>query len=211
MVDANDRESLDHLVPLSALQHYSYCPRQCALIHVEQVFDENIFTMKGRWAHTRVDEENVKSADGHEIITALPVWSEMHGLIGKCDVVEIRSGIPHPVEFKHGQRKAHIWDEVQLCGQAICLEEMFQVSILEGDIYHISSRRRRRVVFTPELRQHTLRIAKDVRAMMLDSSVPPAVNDSRCTQCSLQEACMPERTDGRHQVGWKEILERLEG
>ncbi len=199
------------LVPLSALQHYSYCPRQCALIHVEQVFDENVFTMKGRWAHTRVDEEHVKSAVGHEIITALPVWSDTYDLIGKCDVIEIRSGTLHPVEFKHGQRKAHIWDEVQLCGQAICLEEMFKVSISDGDIYHISSRRRRRVMFTPELREHTLNIVKEVRMMIHDAVVPPAVNDSRCNHCSLRLACMPERTDGRHLVGWKEILERLEG
>lgn len=90
------------LVPLSALQHYSYCPRQCALIHVEQTFAENIWTMKGRWAHARVDEDHVRSSDGNKVITALQVWSDRHRLVGKCDVVEIRNGMPYPVEFKHG-------------------------------------------------------------------------------------------------------------
>lgn len=211
MVDVMDSEISDDPVPLSALQHYSYCPRQCAIIHVEQVFDENIFTARGRWAHTLVDEEHVKSADGCQIITALPVWSDKYGLIGKCDVIEIHDGIPYPVEFKHGRRQAHIWDEVQLCGQAICLEEMFKVPILEGAIYHISSRRRRSVLFTPELRDHVLDIAKDVRTMIRQSSVPPAVTDARCTECSLRPACMPERTDGHHNVGWKQLLEQLEG
>ncbi|MCL6633312.1 MAG: CRISPR-associated protein Cas4 [Alicyclobacillus herbarius] len=203
-------ESFVSTVPLSALQHYSYCPRQCALIHVEQIFDENVYTMKGRWAHRRVDEEHVKSSAGNEIVTAFPVWSDRYGLTGKCDVVEIRNGVPYPIEFKHGRRKAHVWDEVQLCGQAICLEEMFHVSIKQGDIYHISSRRRRTVALTSELRMLTLRIAEEVRQMIDDGIVPPAVNDARCAQCSLQSACMPDRTDGRHLVKWKEFLEKME-
>ncbi|WDM02957.1 CRISPR-associated protein Cas4 [Alicyclobacillus cycloheptanicus] len=198
-------------VPLSALQHYSYCPRQCALIHVEQVFDENEFTLKGRWAHTRVDEEHVRSEAGHQIVTALPVWSDRHGLSGKCDVVELRDGTPHPVEFKHGERKAHRWDEVQLCGQAICLEEMFHVMVPEGAIYHISSRRRRTVVFTSELRAETLRIAAEVRVMIAKSAVPPAVNDARCNGCSLRRACMPEATDTGNRPDWHELMLRMEG
>lgn len=197
-------------VLLSALQHYSYCPRQCALIHIEQVFDENIFTMKGRWAHTRVDDENVKSSGGYQIITALPVWSDSYGLIGKCDVIEIHDGKPYPVEFKHGERKAHIWDEVQLCGEALCLEEMFHVEIPEGAIYHISSRRRRTVVFTSELRAYTLQLAEDVREMIREAVVPPAIHDARCDGCSLKQACMPDRTDGEHRIGWHEMLLRME-
>lgn len=203
-------DSLDP-VPLSALQHYSYCPRQCALIHVEQVFDENLFTLKGRWAHTRVDEKNIRSESGHQIITALPVWSDRFGLIGKCDVIELRDGKPYPVEFKHGGRKMHIWDEIQLCGQAICLEEMFQVAIREGAIYHISSRHRRTVEFTSELRLETLRIAAEVREMIVETVVPPAVNDARCHGCSLRRACMPEATDGGSRSSWHDVMLRMEG
>lgn len=205
-----DDETL-YPVPLSALQHYNYCPRQCALIHVEQVFDENIFTMKGRWAHQKVDEEHVHSSEGLQILTALPVWSDEYGLIGKCDVVEIRDGIPYPVEFKHGQRKAHVWDEVQVCAQAMCLEEMFGTSISEGYIYHISSRRRRAVTLTSELRQCVISTTHSVRDMILKEEVPFAVNDARCNHCSLKEACMPERTDGLHAISWKESMDQLEG
>lgn len=211
MFDGPDfSDSLDP-VPLSALQHYSYCPRQCALIHVERVFDENLFTLKGRWAHTRVDEENIRSEGGHQIITALPVWSDRHGLVGKCDVIELREGKPYPVEFKHGERKSNIWDEIQLCGQAICLEEMFQVVVPEGGIYHISSRRRRTVEFTSELRSETLRVAAEVHEMITSAALPPAVNDARCHGCSLRSACMPEATHGVSQPSWQEVLIRMEG
>lgn len=205
--DVDDRT----LVPLSALQHYSYCPRQCALIHVESIFDENMFTTRGRWAHTRVDEEHVKSSAGNQIITALSVWSDRYGLIGKCDVVEIQNGVPIPVEFKHGRRKSHVWDEVQLCGQALCLEEMFSLNIPHGYIYHISSRRRRRVEISESLRSTTIEIAECVRRMMDDAVVPAAVNDWRCAQCSLQSACMPDRTDGLHDVSWLDLLKQVEG
>lgn len=197
-------------VPLSALQHYSYCPRQCALIYVEQIFDENIFTMKGRWAHVKVDEEHVRSSAGHEVLTALPVWSDKHGLTGKCDVVELRDGLPYPVEFKHGQRAAHVWDELQLCAQGICLEEMFGVTIPEGAIYHISSRRRRVVKFTDELRQYVIDTAEQVRHMREQITLPVAVNDERCVHCSLNEACMPARTDGRHMRTWQDVLAEVE-
>lgn len=198
-------------VPLSALQHYSYCPRQCALIYVEQVFDENVFTTKGRLAHRKVDEEHVRSASGHELLTALPVWSDEHGLIGKCDVVELHKGVPYPVEFKHGSREAHVWDEVQLCAQALCLEEMFGVVIDEGAIYHISSRRRRRVVLSDELRETVLRIAGEVRVLRESTSLPAAVNDARCAHCSLMEACMPDRTDGSRVVEtWRNVLSQIE-
>jgi len=198
-------------VPLSALQHYAYCPRQCALIYVEQIFDENSFTLKGRWAHSRVDEERVVSSGDNQILTALPIWSDKHGLAGKCDVVEIRDGLPIPVEFKHGRREAHVWDEIQLCSQAICLEEMFQVEIPCGYIYHISSRRRREVQLNDELRQRTLSTGAAVRRMIAQGEMPPAANDQRCTQCSLYERCMPEATYHQSALHWNEVLQELEG
>lgn len=203
----DDREP----VPLSALQHFSYCPRQCALIYLEQIFDENVFTMKGRWAHVKVDDEHVRSSAGHKILTALPVWSDKYELIGKCDVVELHNEIPYPVEFKHGRRNPHVWDELQLCAQGICLEEMFDASIPEGAIYHISSRRRRVVEFTDVLRQQVLDTAEEVRLLRAQTALPPAVNDERCIHCSLKDACIPERTNGRNSRTWQEVLSQIEG
>lgn len=200
----------DDQVPLSAIQHYSYCPRQCALIHVEQVFDENLFTMKGRWAHDKVDVEHVRSANGYRIVTALPVWSDKYGLVGKCDVVELRGETPYPVEFKHGPRKGNVYDDLQLCAQAICLEEMFGVSVTEGAIYHISSRRRRVVQFTDNLRNQVLTAASGVRALRTADKLPPAVNDERCVHCSLQDVCMPQWTHGHGIPTWQQAVAYLE-
>ncbi|WP_436664177.1 CRISPR-associated protein Cas4 [Alicyclobacillus acidoterrestris] len=212
-MSVNHGQSVDDVEPvqLSALQHYSYCPRQCALIHVEQVFDENVFTMKGRWAHTQVDEEHVQSSGGHQILTALPVWSDEFGLVGKCDVVELHGDVPYPVEFKHGPRQSHIWDEVQLCAQAMCLEEMFHVPVREGAIYHISSRRRRSVEMTQALRDTVVQIANEVRSLRELGSLPPAVNDERCAHCSLNQACMPTYTNGLHRETWEDVLWKMEG
>lgn len=197
-------------VPLSALQHYSYCPRQCALIHVEQTFDENIFTMKGRWAHVRVDDDHVRSAAGHKVVTALQVWSDRHGLVGRCDVVEFWDGQPYPVEFKHGPRMPQIHDELQLCAQALCLEEMFHTNVPEGAIYHVTSRRRRVVQLTESLRHEVLDTADGVRNLWNQQSLPPAVHDERCIHCSLQSACMPEWTDGRNKPSWESLLDKWE-
>src|SRR5690625_5088194 len=138
----------DEWVTISALQHFVYCPRQCALIHVEQTFDENLFTLRGQRVHENVDVPAEMLREGVKIETALPLWSHRLGIIGKSDVVEIDSdGTAYPIEYKSGKRKAQKADDVQLCAQALCLEEMLQKSVPEGAIYHHASRRRRKVAF----------------------------------------------------------------
>ncbi len=185
-----DRDEND-LIMLSALEHYSYCPRQCALIHVEQSFDENVFTLRGRAVHEQVDEPEMKVEKGVRVERALPLWSHRLGLVGKADVVEFHGATPYPVEYKHGPRREREHDDLQLCAQALCLEEMTGQAIPKGAIFHHSSRRRREVEFTPLLRQKVEQYAGEIRSMLKNRTLPPAVNDARCKHCSLQDACLP--------------------
>lgn len=183
---------VDDPIMLSALQHYSYCPRQCALIHVEQAFDENVHTMRGNAVHQRVDEPGFESFEGVRSEKALPVWSERLGLIGKCDVVEFfPDGRIYPVEYKHGKKRAKAHDDIQLAAQAICLEEMTGKPVTHGAIYHHTSRRRREVVITDLLRQQVEEVVAAVRALLASGKLPPPVNDARCQECSLKEICQP--------------------
>lgn len=182
----------EELVMISALEHYSYCPRQCALIHVEQVFDENLYTLRGRRAHERADDPGSTLEDGLRVERGLPLFSERLGLIGKADVVEFGfDGTPYPVEYKHGARRQTRHDDIQLCAQAMCLEEMLGRGVPRGAIYHHSSRRRREVSFDGELRSLTGETVRAVREMLASGSVPPPVADARCPKCSLYDACMP--------------------
>ncbi|MFQ5597405.1 MAG: CRISPR-associated protein Cas4 [Nitrospiria bacterium] len=176
---------------ISALEHYSYCPRQCALIHVEQTFDENLYTLRGQAVHSRVDEVRTEYQEGVRVERALPLWSERLGLIGKADVVEFHGATPYPVEYKHGPRRKRKHDDLQLCAQAMCLEEMTGQAVPKGAIFHHSSRRRREVKFDAELRDLVAATVQAVRDMLASRAVPPPVNDQRCRHCSLLESCMP--------------------
>jgi len=179
-------------VAISALQHYIYCPRQCGLIHVAQVWSENLHTQKGRREHDRVDVAEYELKAGVRIERALPVWSEKLGLTGKCDVVEFHTdGLIYPVEYKHGPRKKGLHDDIQLCAQAICLEEMLGVSIAEGAIYHVKSRRRRKVFLDDGLRLKLIETVQSVQAMITSQTVPKPELGKHCAQCSLQDICMP--------------------
>lgn len=189
-------------IPLSALEHFSYCPRQCALIHVEQVFDENVFTLRGRAVHEHVDEPGTAEEEGVRVERALPLWSHRCGLTGKADIVEFAGGVPYPVDYKHGAKRAKAHDDLQLCGQALCLEEMLGLAVPSGAIYHFSSRRRREVLFTGSLRETTLRTVEQVRAMLRDKQLPPAPNDARCPNCSLIEVCMPKVLSEKGRVAY---------
>ena len=185
-------ESADPIM-LSALQHWSYCPRQCALIHVEQAFDENVFTMRGNAAHERVDDPGFETFEGVRTERALPVWSERLGLIGKCDVVEFHpDGRIYPVEYKHGKKREKIHDDLQLAAQAMCLEEMTGKVITHGAIYHHSSRRRREVAISQDIREQVIDAVTAIRTMINSSKLPPPVNDARCKECSLKEICQPQ-------------------
>lgn len=182
----------DTLVPISALEHYVYCPRQCALIHVEQTFDENIFTLRGRRVHERVDTPGDLAQHGVRVERALPLWSERLGLVGQADVVEfLPDGTPYPVEYKAGPRLARKADEVQLCAQAMYLEEMLGRTVLKGALYYYSSRRRREIEFTSELRRDVERVAHEVRELLNQINLPPPAADRRCKHCSLLDACLP--------------------
>lgn len=177
-------------VAISTLEHHSYCPRQCALIHVEQTFEENILTIKGQIAHERVDSAGDTVTRGVRTARSMPLWSERLAIRGKADLVEFRKAGPYPVEYKHG-RRAGIHPDVQLCAQALCLEEMLGVDVPRGAIFYHGPRRRHEVELDAALRAHTLRIVEEVRAVLMSQRLPAAVNDARCPSCSLLNACLP--------------------
>lgn len=188
---SQDDADLD-AIPISALNHYAYCPRRCALIHVEQTFKENLYTLRGNHLHERTDQPDESGwEEGIRVERALPLWSKRLGLIGKADVVEFHSETPYPVEYKSGPNCQFDNDDLQLCAQALCLEEMTGQPVPRGAIYHHSSRKRREVEFTPELRARVAEVTQAIRPMLADKHLPPPVNDRRCTKCSLQESCMP--------------------
>lgn len=184
-------------IPLSALQHWAYCPRQCALIHVEQVFEENIFTQRGQALHKRVDDPGFEVRDGLRVERALPLFCDRLGLVGKADVVEfLPDGTPYPVEYKHGSRhkRADIaaCDDLQLAAQALCLEAMFGKAVPEGALYYATSRRRRIVAIDTDLRAKTEQVVDEVRRLLAARVLPPPLNDDHCRACSLRDLCQPE-------------------
>jgi len=200
-ISAIDREIEDALIPLSALQHYLFCPRQCALIHVEQLWAEDGATAAGRLLHERVDAGRPEKRPGVRIARALALRSLVLGVAGKADVVEFHAngktgrGLPFPVEYKRGKPKAHRADEVQLCAQAICLEEMFDVAVPEGALFYGETQRRQGIVFDEELRRLTSQVAAAARAMIAAMATPPPVQMAACRHCSLEPLCQPERME----------------
>jgi CRISPR-associated exonuclease Cas4 len=189
-------------VPISALQHWHYCPRQCALIHLDQVFDENVYTLRGQALHSMVDTPGFESRNAVRIERALPIWSQRLGLSGKADAVEFQSdGTPYPVEYKHGSKRkaARIaeCDAVQLAAQAMCLEEMTGMRVKEGAIFYASSKRRLVIEVSDVLRLQVENATAAVREMLAARSLPPAVNDERCRACSLIDQCQPRISQAR--------------
>jgi CRISPR-associated exonuclease Cas4 len=178
------------LVPISALEHWSYCPRQCALIHLEQTFDENLYTIRGRLAHERVDSGEADVEDGVPALRALPLFSDRLGLIGKADLVELRATGPYPVEYKSGP-PIGVHADIQVCAQALCLEDMTEQDVGRGAVFHVSTRRRREVVFDAALRALTIATTAAVRGMLEELTLPPPANDARCRSCSLNDSCQP--------------------
>lgn len=192
MTEAHSPSFPDDPIPISALQHYLYCPRQCALIHVEQTFDENLYTLRGNRVHERVDTPAFEAMEEGWLERALPLYSERLGLIGKADVVEFSAdGTPYPVEYKAGARKLKEADDVQLCAQAMCLEEMTGKAVPEGSLYYDQTRRRRIVRFNAALRAKVEATVQAVRELFAATQLPPPVADRRCDKCSLHDACMP--------------------
>jgi CRISPR-associated exonuclease Cas4 len=190
-------ESSDDYVMLSALQHFVYCPRQFALIHLEQVWEENIFTLRGLRVHERVDQPTHELIEGVRVERSLSLVSHQHQLRGIADVVEfLADGTPFPVEYKVGARKAKDADRVQLCAQAICLEEMFGREVREGALFYAKSKRRRVVEFDAGLRSLVSQTVQEIQALWKNPVMPRPVADARCDDCSLAEACMPHSLRG---------------
>lgn len=196
----------DNLINVSALNQYTYCPRRCGLIYLENEFSDNIHTARGNVEHERVDQSGwITTHEGARAEYTLPVWSQQLGLIGKCDVVEFwQDGSIYPVEYKHGTRKQRLNDDLQLVAQALCLEEMTGKIITHGAIYHHGSRRRREVEITPALRRLVADTVAAIRAMLASGNLPPPADDARCKECSLNDICQP------HALGERGKLQRLQ-
>lgn len=191
-------------IPLSALQHWAFCPRQCALIHLEQAFDDNLHTLRGNALHARVDQPGLLSERGVRVERALPLWHDGLNLIGKADAVEFAAdGTAYPVEYKQGSRNkaADIaaCDELQLAAQALCLESMTGRAVPEGALFYASSKRRRTVAIDAALRQRVAETAAAVAAMLVAQRLPSPLRGElahqRCKACSLRERCQPEAAE----------------
>lgn len=189
---------------ISGLQHYRFCPRQWALIHLEQHWAENLRTTEGVLLHERAHQEGLRESRGDLLtVRGLRVFSPNLGLSGACDVVEFRrgSGVPlagreglwqaYPVEYKRGSPKADSCDALQLCAQAMCLEEMLCCDIPEGALFYGEPRRREPVAFTEELRQEVRQCAAEMRELYRRGRTPMPKRAKRCNACSLNEICLP--------------------
>ncbi|MCK9275773.1 MAG: CRISPR-associated protein Cas4 [Syntrophales bacterium] len=204
----------DDLLPISALQHMIFCPRQCALIHVEQVWDENRLTAEGRLMHERVHEEGNELRGNVLIERGVSLRSLRLGLIGKADVIEFQKqpdGMwrPFPIEFKRGKPKKDNSDKVQLCAQAICLEEMLKTSVNEGALFYGRTRRRVDVHFDIDLRKETEEAAIKVRQLLDSGHTPKPEYSKRCENCSMMASCLPKPLQKRRTV--KSYLKRVLG
>ncbi len=204
--------SEDDLLPISALQHWVFCPRQCGLIHLERLWAENRFTAQGRRLHARAHDGPSETRPGVRIARGVSLRSLSLGLAGVGDVVEFHQAddnadpastcaipawsgrwTPRPVEYKRGRPKRHDADRIQLCAQAICLEEMLDVGIPQGLLFYGQTRRREEVQLTPALRDRTGQIATAIRAMLQEDALPPPQPGKKCKSCSLRDACLPDR------------------
>ena len=207
----------DDLLPLSGLQHLLFCERQWALIHIEQQWEENRLTQEGRVLHERVHESGTEARPGTVVARGLRARSLRLGLAGETDVVEFqraeaggagaielegRKGwwTPFPVEYKRGRPKADAWDEVQLCAQALCLEETFGVTIPAGALFYGTNRRRTPVAFDAALREQTEGLARRMHELYAAGTTPQAVYAKKCERCSLIERCMPKMSTRRRDV-----------
>jgi CRISPR-associated exonuclease Cas4 len=188
--------SEDELLPLSGLQHLAFCERQWALIHVEQQWVENRLTAEGRDLHEKAHEQGAESRGGIRTCRGLLIRSLRLGLSGKADVVEFHAqpagpDRPFPVEYKRGRPKPDRCDEVQLCAQALCLEEMLGVEVPRGAIFYGQPRRRMEVAFSAELRQETEALAARMQALYASRTTPAAAYSPKCERCSLLDICLP--------------------
>ena len=188
-------------IMLSALQHYQFCPRQCALIHIEQQWAENRYTAEGKVLHERADSNKSERSGSVRIVRTLPICSQQYGLSGQADVVEFNDdGRVYPVEYKRGKPKTNRCDEVQLCAQALCLEEMLELQIESGALFYGQKRRRKEVLLDVELRDLTQEIISKTHQLIQRGITPVAEYGKKCDACSLFSLCLPKSCDGNHSV-----------
>jgi CRISPR-associated exonuclease Cas4 len=185
--------SEDDLLPLSGLQHLMFCERQWALIHLEQQWEENRLTAEGRLLHETAHSSGAESRGEVRIVRGLSLRSLRLGLAGQADVVEFHGGQPFPVEYKRGKPKNDRCDEIQLCAQALCLEEMLAVSVPRGALFYGTTRRRIDVPFDEPLRKLVEKVAERMHELYRQGKTPEANYAPRCEQCSLIEVCLPRR------------------
>ncbi|KTC70107.1 CRISPR-associated protein Cas4/endonuclease Cas1 fusion [Legionella birminghamensis] len=199
---------MDDYLPLSALQHYAFCPRQFALIHIEQVWSENKFTAEGRILHERVDSGEKGQRKNFRTERNVVLVSNHYKLSGKIDLLEVemeQGQAIHffPVEYKRGKPKVENWDRVQLCAQALCLEEMRGIPINEGAIWYWNIRRRVSVPIDQKLRAETIQIIADTHALLQKGNTPaPTPDKTRCKACSLFDICQPEIMRSDHSANY---------
>lgn len=184
---------------MSSLQHYLFCPRQCALIHLEQIWEENLYTAEGRLLHHRVDAGGTENRGNVRLAFGIPIRSLRLGVSGKADLVEFHrrpdgSWQPYPVEKKRGRRKEEDWDRVQLCAQGMCLEEMLKETVSEGALFYEKERRRETVIFDESLRRRTAETAASVHGMLGSGITPPPDYAKKCDSCSLVAKCLPRKS-----------------
>jgi CRISPR-associated exonuclease Cas4 len=196
----------DDFLPIRALNDLLFCERRCALHRIEQVWEDNVFTVEGTHAHKRPDQQLTETGAGVRAVHALLLKSDRLRLTGKADVIEFhrqpdKSEVPYPVEYKRGKRRRWDNNDVQLCAQALCLEEMLGVAVPAGAIFHIKSKRRREVMFMPELRGRTEAVARRLHELVAAGITPPPVLKARCRGCSLHDRCMPELLSRPEAVG----------
>lgn len=201
----------DDFFQISALQHYVYCPRQCALIHVEDIWQENLFTARGDILHEKVDTDTYESRGATKTVRGLKIHSFRLGISGQCDVVEFRRASdgadePMPVEFKSGEPKVDISDKFQLCAQALCLEEMLSSSIKRGSFFYAKIRRRVQVEIDEQLRKQTEEVIANVRELIANKRTPAAEYSAKCRNCSLEAVCMPKAMNNRKLKRYMEML-----
>jgi CRISPR-associated exonuclease Cas4 len=202
----------EDLIMISALQHYAFCPRQCALIHVEQVWVESGLTAQGRIMHEKVHQEGNESRGPVRIVRGVPLRNLRLGLVGVADVVEFHkmdkgSWQPLPVEYKRGKPKADHCDLIQLCAQAICLEEMLSIGVPCGALFYGRTRRRLDVTFDDNLHRETEETARKAHELIATGITPPPVYEKRCERSSLIGECLPKKIEKKASV--KRYLTRM--
>lgn len=193
-MDRNVKEEGDEeIIPLAAFNQFLYCPRRCYFIYAEAEFVDNVHTILGTFEHEQVDETTHQIKKGVRVEFGLPVWSKKLKLTGRCDAVEFYpDGTVYPVEYKHGKRQRWINDDIQLAAQALCLEEMLNIHIGKGSIFHKQSQKRREVIFDDTLRQTVQNTAAQIRQLLKQDRRPdPILEQQRCAECSLNEICRP--------------------